>query len=83
MAASTNPLMAQIAALTAQTAQAKEETARVLRDFQLTQDRNTMTAIQSGFAQMLNSPLFQNLATLMNQQQQAGSPAPANDEDES
>ena len=82
VAASTQPLLAQIAALTAQTAQAKEETARTLRDFQLAQDRNTTTAIQSGFAQMLNSPLFQSLATLMNQQQQAGSPAPAKDEDE-
>jgi hypothetical protein len=41
-----------------------------------------MTAIQSGFTQMLNSPLFQSLATLMKQQQQDGSPAPAKDEDE-
>ena len=81
VAASTQPLMAQIAALTAQTAQTKEEMARVLRDFQLAQDRNTTSAIQSGFAQMLNSPLFQSLANLMNQQQQAGSPAPVKDKD--
>ena len=80
--ASTQPLIAQIAALAAQTAQAKEETARVLRDFQLAQDRNTTTAIQSGFTQMLNSPLFQNLASFMAQQQQAASPAPHKDEDE-
>ena len=33
VAASTQPLLAQIAALTAQTAHAKEETARTLRDF--------------------------------------------------
>jgi len=82
VAASTQPLIAQIAALTAQTAQAKEETARVLREFQLAQDKNTATAIQNGFAQMLNSPLFQGLASFVNQQQQAASPAPAKDEDE-
>jgi hypothetical protein len=51
-------------------------------NLQLVQDRNTTSAIQNGFAQMLNSPLLQNLASIMAQQQQAASPALPKDEDE-
>ena len=80
---STAPLVAQIAALTQEAKQAKEETARTLRDFQAAQDRNMAAAFTAGFLNMLNLSFYQNLAYAMAQQQQTAPPsAPHKDEDE-
>ena len=79
---STAPLVAQIAALTQEAKQAKEETARTLRDFQAAQQRNMSDAFVAGFQNMLNPDFFRNLAYAMSQQQQAVPPAPPKDEDE-
>jgi len=79
---STAPLVAQIAALTQEAKEAKEETARTLRDFQAAQERNMSAAFVTGFQSMLNPSFFQNLAFAMAQQQQTAPPAPPKDEDE-
>jgi hypothetical protein len=80
---STAPLLAQIAILTAEAKQAKEESARTLRDFQTVQERNVSAAFASGFQNMLNPSFFSNLASAINaQQQQTATPAPQKDEDE-
>ena len=79
---STAPRVAQIAALTQEAKQAKEETARTLRDFQAAQQRNMSDAFVAGFQNMLNPSFFANLAYAMSQQQQAAPPAPPKDEDE-
>ena len=78
--ASTEPLVAQIAALTAQAAQAREETARVLREHQVAQETRTTNAIAEGFKQMLSPNFIACLASAIAQQPQ---PAPKKkDEDE-
>ena len=55
---STAPLVAQIAALTQEAKEAKEETARTLRDFQAAQERNMSAAFVTGFQSMLNPSFF-------------------------